>query len=103
MSRAIFVARRAILSCFAAAPIAIASMLAHTATITVTDNSTFVGANVGCSLARAVSYINAGGPTDAFNYCTNTGTAYGDNDAIVFALGAGTPPDHRNEQFGDLY
>src|ERR1700722_17136201 len=77
--------------CAAVASIAIVASSAHAATIAVTDNSTFVGANVGCSLARAVSYINAGGPTDAFNYCTNSEGDYGVLDTIEFSLGSGTP------------
>ena len=65
----------------------LASVAGHAATITVTDGSTFVGANTGCSIARAMTYLNAGMDTNQpFNYCQITGT-FGLNDTLVFAPG----------------
>jgi hypothetical protein len=63
------------------------SLASHAATLTVTDGSTYIGNGGGCSIARAMSYINAGANIEMpFNFCPASGT-YGVDDAIVFAPG----------------
>ena len=62
----------------------------HAATLTVTDGSTYIGNGGGCSLARAMAYINNGGSNELpFIYCPAVGS-YGVDDTIVFAPGVTT-------------
>lgn len=63
---------------------------AHAATIAVNTLDTSFSSSTHCSITRAVSYINAGEPTDNHDFCTAVG-AYGVDDKITFDLGSGTP------------
>ena len=81
--RVVMIAVLQVAVCLAATP-------ARSALIIVNDNSTADGFNSqGCTLARAIRYMNAG--TAGFDILCGPGGTFGNDDTIYFYLGPGTP------------